>query len=795
MIQPDLPLIGEPLDRVDGRLKVTGGARYTADMPVENLAYGVLITSTVASGRIREMDTSAAERLPGVLAILTPFNAPRIPGGSIQEQGANRQPGAGERASGRGGENATADSGHSPERLNARMPESGHQPSTTNHQPSGGQQRRPPDRKVHLLQETDVFYSGQPIGVAIADTFERAVHAASAVRVRYETNRPATSLEQELRRAFVPKAAGPGLPADSRHGDLESGLRQAAVRVEEVYGTPVETHNPMEVHGTIAMWEGDRLTLYDATQGVFPARQRIAALFGVPPDHVRIISYFVGGGFGSKGPVWSHIPLAAMSARHVGRPVKLLLSRPQQFGPVGFRGETRQTVSLGVDHSGGLTALRHEIVAQTSVFDEFIEPAGASARMLYACPNIATSHRGVRLNSGTPSFTRAPGEAPGVFALECAMDELAYRLNMDPIELRLRNYAESDPDSGHPWSSKSLRECYRVGAERFGWSRRAAQPRATMDGDALVGYGMATATYPSRRMPASALARMEPDGRVVVRSGTAEIGTGTYTVMSQVAAEALGVPTEQVRFELGDTELPEAPISAGSMTCASVGSAVYLAAQALRSKLAQLAIGDARSPLHGLSEPEMAAGEGRLFLKSDPSRGERYTDLLSRSGQRRMEARVDARPGEEQQKYSMHAFGAQFAEVHVDPDLGTVRLARYVASFACGRILNAKTARSQFQGGIVWGIGMALSEETITDPRYGRIVNADLAEYHVPVNADVCPIEILFVDEQDPYVNPIGVKGLGEIGIVGVPAAIANAVYHATGKRIRELPITPDKLL
>ena len=425
----------------------------------------------------------------------------------------------------------------------------------------------------------------------------------------------------------------------------------------------------------------------------------------------------------------------------------------------------------------------------------YIEPVGKSARMLYASPHIETSHRLVEIDQGTPTYMRAPGEASGSFALESAMDELAYALNIDPIELRLRNYAEVDPSKGLPWSSKSLRECYKLGAEKFGWQKRNPQPRSMRDGNYLIGWGMATATYPTNRSPASAIARIMADGTAVVLSGSQDIGTGTYTVMTQVAAEALGLPVSKVRFELGDTKMPETPVSGGSQTAASVSSAVHLAGNQAQSQLLQLALADQKSPLYSSNAEDVIAENGSFFLKNKSSATETYQAILARHGMKMIEARADAKLGEEQKKFSMHAFGAQFAEVRVEPDLGEVRVSRWVGTFGVGRILNAKTANSQLIGGIIYGIGMALMEHTVIDPNLGRVVNHDLAEYHVPVNADVPDIQVLFVDEHDPHINPLGVKGIGEIGITGTAAAIANAVYHATGKRVRDLPITLDKLL
>ncbi len=726
--------IGKPLSRVDGHLKVTGGARYAAEFPVANLVYAVTIQSTIAKGKISQIDTQAAEQLPGVLAVMTHLNAPKVDG--VQ-----------------GGE-----------------------------------------RKLLLLQDDMVRYSGQHIGVVVADTFEHAMQAAAAVQVRYSEEKPTLSLQDNLDQGYVPKGKIPrDEPPDTAHGDVSQGLAAAAVKIEQTYTTPVENHNPMEPHATTAVWQGDRLLLYDATQGVFASKKKVAAVLGIPPENVRTMSYYVGGGFGCKGSVWSHVVLAAIAARQVQRPVKLVLGRTQMFGPVGFRPETIQQVALGATREGKLTALRHAGTSPTSTFDEFVEPVAKTARMIYDCPHIETSHRLVQLNIGTPTFMRAPGESSGSFALESAMDELAYALQIDPIDLRLRNYAEVDPEKGLPWSSKSLKECYQLGAERFGWQKRNPTPRSMREGNTLIGWGMATATYPTNRSPASAIARIMADGTAVVRSGSQDIGTGTYTVMTQVAAEALGLPVEKVRFELGDTEMPETPVSGGSQTAASVGSAVHMAATQARSQMIQLAIADHSSPLYGADAQDISVQDGGLFLKGKSN--ETYADILSRHGLKLMEARADAKPGDERAKYSMHSFGAQFAEVRVEPDSGEVRVTRWVGTFGVGRLLNAKTARSQLIGGIVFGIGMALMEHTVMDPNRGRVVNADLAEYHVPVNADVPAIDVVFIDEHDPYVNPIGVKGIGEIGITGAAAAIANAVYHATGKRIRDLPITLDKLL
>ncbi|MBV9760631.1 MAG: xanthine dehydrogenase family protein molybdopterin-binding subunit [Acidobacteriaceae bacterium] len=736
-------LIGKPLDRIDGRLKVTGGAPYAYEHQVPNAVYATLIVSSIAKGRIVSMETRRAERTPSVLLVMTHLNAPKLP----QLEGQPKKP--------------------------------------------------PTGRVVQVLQDEVVRYANQPIGLVVAESLEAAIEAAHLVEVKYAAEQPELELESRLSQAAAPqKVGGAQDPSATHRGDMQAGMAEADARIEHVYSTPFEVHNPMEPHATIAVWDApDHLTLYDATQGVFTDRARVAQLLGLQAENVHVISPYLGGGFGSKGPVWSHVILAAMAAKQVNRPVKLAVTRPQMFGMLGFRSQTRQAMAAGAKRDGTLTALSHDTVCHTSTFDEFVESASLPSRMLYATPNNSTSHKLIRSDIGTPSFMRAPGESVGTYGLEAAMDELAYELKMDPLELRLKNYAETDPEKNLPWSSKSLRECYRMGAERFGWSKRSPEPRSMRRGNALVGWGMATSEYPTRRSPSNASARLNADGTFSVDAGTQDLGTGTYTIMTQIAADSFGVAANRVKFRLGDTLLPQTPVSGGSQTAASTGSAVYLAAQALREKLIQTAISDARSPLSGESAQDVALENGRLFSRKDPSKGETFQALLARGGQPYLEAQASAKPGPEKERYSMYAFGAQFVEVHVDADLGQIKVARMVGCFGAGRILNAKTARSQLMGGMVWGISLALYEEAHTDYRLGRWVNNNLAEYHVPTNADVGQIEVLWVDEKDDHINPLGAKGIGEIGITGAGAAIANAVFHATGKRVRDLPITLDKVI
>ena len=713
------PSIGEGIDRRDARQKVTGEATYAADVPVAKVAHAVILSSTIARGRVTSIDTSVAKKQPGVIAILTHDNAPRV-----------------------------------------------------DHKPKGKQQN---ERVLQLLQDDQVHYSDQPIAVVVADTLERAQHAALALQVKYKVEAAVADLVSNLGAATPPKKPLPTGPADSSRGDVTADLASAAHKLELVYTTPVQNHNPMETHATIAVWQGsDHLTLYDSTQYVYGVRGRIADIFSIPKENVRVVDHFVGGAFGSKGTPWSHVALAAMAAKVANRPVKLVVTRHQMFALTGHRPKTVQTIALGCDAHGKLAAIRHDVVSETSRFDEFVEGSAQQTRMLYACPSVATSHRIVPIDVPTPTFQRAPGESTGSYALESAMDELAYLAKIDPLELRLRNYAAKDPHENKPWSSKSLRECYKTAADKFGWHKRAMAPRSMHDGKELVGWGMATATYPARQIPnASARCRLRSDGTALVQTASHDLGTGTYTVMSQVAADALGLPVDAVTVELGDTTFPEAPISAGSMTVSSVGPAVKIACK------------NAIEELQKMSKPGELDGDRSAAIRA----------ILSRSGQSELvaEGKTEHRP--ERDHYSCHSFGAQFCEVRVDEELGRVRVARMVGAFAGGKFLNAKTARSQLMGGMVWGIGFALEEHTVRDRRNARAMARDLADYHMPVNADVPDIDVILIDEIDPYVNDVGAKGIGEVGLTGAAAAIANAVYHATGKRIRDLPITVEKLI
>ncbi|MGF6650082.1 xanthine dehydrogenase YagR molybdenum-binding subunit [Paraburkholderia youngii] len=732
-------LIGQPLDRVDGLLKVTGDARYAAEFPGARLAHGVLVTSTIPAGTISSIDASRAEAGPGVLLVMTYQNAPRLPNGGK--------------------------SAFSP----------------------------PAGRYLSLLQDNQVHYSNEPVAVVVADTLEHATDAARQLRIVYQPGTAALDFEQAKAHAHAPDKPQ-GRQTDTQRGSFEDGMQSGDVHIEATYTTPIEHHNPMEPHATMAHWDGPQLTVYDSTQGVSGTAQVLAKTFAIPVSDVRVISPLIGGGFGCKGSSWSHVSLCAMAARQTGRPVRLVLERPQMFGPVGARPRTEQHFVIAARHDGTLTAMRHDSISNTSMIEDWTETCCMVTRMLYAVPNQVTTHRLVQLNVGTPTFMRAPGETTGSFALESAMDELAVALEMDPLALRLKNYADSDPQEHKPWSGKSLRECYQIGAEKFGWSRRSHTPRSMRNGNTLIGMGMATATYPANRSEASALAQILPDGTAVVASGTQDIGTGTYTVMTQVAADALGFTPEQIHFALGDSSLPRAPVSGGSQSAASVSPAVRDAASQARSQLIALALADAASPVHGLPLDDVTVASGWVVSRSQPDKRDPAAAIIARAGGKPIEATATVKPGDEKQKYSFHSFGAVFVEVHVDAELGTIRVPRVVAVYDVGRVLNQKTARSQMMGGIVWGIGAAMQEESTLDERFGRFTNANLAEYHVPVNADIGTIDIAFIDRPDPYINSLGVRGIGEIGITAVVAAIANAVYNATGVRVRDLPITLDKV-
>ena len=731
--------IGEPLTRVDGRAKVTGIAKYAAEFQPGSPTYAVMVTSTIANGTITRMDTLAAQRAPGVLTVMTPANAMKLPGGG----------------------------------------------RAAVHPPAG--------RVLSLLQDTSVHYNNQPIAVVVAESLNEAIYAASLVQVKYQASSPQLDFEAGFAKAY-PKGHGHD-PAMVANGSLDAGMAAGEVKVDQVYRTPMQNHNPMEPHATVAEWQGEMLTLYDATQNISGVKDTVAKALGLPDENVHVLCPFTGGGFGSKGSTWSHVVLAAMAAKVVNRPVKLVLERPQMFGPVGSRPRTYQHVVLAAKRDGVLTAVQHDVYSHTSVIEDFVEPSSNQTRMLYASPAISTSQKLVPLTVGTPTYQRAPGEATGTFAVEIAMDELAYKLSMDPIALRLKNYAEKDPTSNKPFSSKHLRECYAQGAERFGWAKRNPQPRSAKEGHLLVGWGMATATYSANRSAASVSITFQPNGRVIVASGSQDLGTGTYTIMAQVAAATLKMPIDLVDARLGDTRLPKAPGSGGSQSAASVTPAVEAAAQQAMLKLAANSVADPASPFHGLQPDQLTVAGGRIMRVGQPALSEPITALLARNGNQPVSATGSAQPEQDSEANSNHSFGAVFAEVSVDETLGMPHVRRVVAVYDIGTLLNEKTGKSQLIGGIVWGISLALLEQTHLDLRTGRPVNNNLAEYHVPVNADIGDIDVSVLNIPDKKFNSLGARGIGEIGITGAGAAVANAIYHATGKRLRSCPITPDQLM
>jgi xanthine dehydrogenase YagR molybdenum-binding subunit len=745
------PAIGAGLDRVDGRAKVTGAARYSGDVPLPNLAYAVLVGAQVPSGRIVGIDCGAATTADGVIAVLTHLDLPRVA-------------------------------------VRPRL-----FPSLAGLAAHG--------QSFFPMQDDVIHYAGQPVAIVVADTPERAEHAATLVRVSYAETPALTLLDQGREQAYQPETIFGGLvPGRSpTRGDPEAALRDAAVTLDLTYRFAVNHQNPLEPSTTTAVWDDvDRLTLYDSTQGPTATQLSVAELLGLPPTNVRVVSHHVGGSFGAKALVWPHVTLAALAARRVGRPVRLALSREQMFHSCGHREEQEQRIRIGADRTGRLVALIHDKIGLTSQVDDWAEPSLESAAVTYACPNHAGGYRLVRGNVVTPTFVRGPGEATGMFALECAMDELAYAVGVDPLDLRLRNHADTDPASGRPWSSKGLTECYRRGAELIGWADRDPTPGVRRDGQWLVGTGMATAAYPVAApiSPQRARARMYGDGSAVVEAGISEFGTGALTAMTQVAADALGLPVARVRFVGGSTDLPNVAAAVGSAGAGATSAAVHLAGTRLRDQLVRHAVADPGSPLHGADPEEIVVRDGRMCRRDAPEVGETYAELMTRNHLPDVEALGTWTPvPPAASDHAMHTFGAQFAEVAVDADLGRVQVRRLVGVFAPGRVLNRRTAHGQLVGGMLWGLSQALLEATRMDPHTGRYANENLADYLVATNADAPDVVVETIEVPDDVVNPLGVKGVGEIGIVGTAAAIANAIHHATGRRVRSLPITLEALL
>ncbi len=763
-------IIGKPVDRKDGRLKVTGGAAYAYEYFPKNLTYAVTVQSPISKGRIRSIDATAAKAHKGVVEVITYKN-------SIQLHQIDLQ------------------------------------------QAEGG---RPGEKDLLPLQSDRIFYNGQHVAIVVANTFQAAEHGAALLKIEYDEEKPLATLEQGMADKYQPKSGLGGAQAQTQKGDTDKALDDSPVKSEHTYETPVYHHNAMEPHAATAIWEGDQVTIHDTTQAVFSTRAMVAQMLGIAAEKVRILSPYVGGGFGSKGFMWPHAIMTAMAAKQVGRPVKLTLNRMQMFTTAGRRTRTIQEIALGAGNDGKLNAVRHATTSETSFVDEFVEQAGVATKMLYPAAHLDVTHSLVRLNKVTPCPTRAPGEAVGMYAYEVAIDELAEKLNMDPLELRLINYAEKHPE-GKEWSEKSLKECYQKGADTIGWKSRNTTPRSMQEDGMLVGYGMATATYPANRQPSTVKVKLYDDGRAVAASATQDIGTGTYTVMAQILAQNIGVSVENSEFKLGDSTMPKGANSGGSQTSASVGAALMAGALQAKSKAIKMAIADKKSPLYQAEELAVKVENGKLFLESNLAKGETYAQLLKRNKMKVLEAegftnvstrnppqKEQPKPGEpkkeenpfakadedtKRENFAFHSFGAHYVKVHVDPLTGTVRVKKVVSVMDVGTILNEKTARSQIIGGIIWGLGQALTEATEYDTNTARPVTKDLADYHVPCHADIPEFDIQFIGKPDFNISPVGSRGIGEIGTTGITAAIINAVHHATGKRIRSLPATPDKVM
>jgi xanthine dehydrogenase YagR molybdenum-binding subunit len=713
------PSAGQPVARVDGRLKVTGAARYAADNPIPDLVHGVLVCSTVSRGTVESIDTKAALDHPDVIRVLADFTGVTLP-----------------------------------------------------------------------FDVRQVSFFGQPVAIVIANTLDAATHGAGLVQVRYRTETPVTDIDNRAAQ-HEPSTLGP----DYSRGDPDAVLRDSPVSVDATYSIARNYHNPMEIPATIAQWDGDRLTVWDKVQGINLAQQAYSKAFGIPVDSIRVISPFVGGAFGSAGETWPHQLLAAFAARQMRRLVKLSLTRPQMYAAIGYRPASWQRLAIAADRDGRFTATIQESRVEISRYPGFEDPITEGTRLLYRCPAFRASARIVPLDISSPTYMRGPGAVTGAFALESAIDELAHQIGMDPIEIRLRNEPDRDDSTGTPFSTRRLTDCFRQGADTFGWSRRNPTPGVTRQGDLLIGMGTAAALYHVVRSESSASARINADGTAEVFAAASDIGPGTYTSMTQMVADGLGLPLSRVRFSLGDSRFPKAATQYGSQTMLSVGNSMALTATMLRDRFIRTAVVDPGSPLNGLRPDDVVVTDGRMHARTDPGRGESYQDLLRRRGWPHLDATNTYSPDDAKTRYSMHSYGAVFAEVAVDPLLGTVRIRRIYAVYDSGRIINPKLAHSQAIGGMIQGIGMALLEHGEIDHRDGRLVNANLSDYLVPVNADVLALDAAFLPAEDTIAGPIGVKGLGEVVMVGVPGAIANAVFNATGKRIRDLPITIEKLL
>ena len=730
-------IIGQDVTRIDGRLKVTGAATYATEHAIENVAYGIPVASTVANGQITSIDTTEAQPMPGVLAILHHGNVEPL---FRPAQGFEKMVRAGE--------------------------------------------TRPP------FEDEEIYYYGQYVALVIANTFEEGQAAAAKVRINYQITKPRLRLSDN--------APEPEPTSKYSRGDADSAFAQATVTLDQTYTTPVETHNPMEMHATIAVWnkDKDKLTLYETTQGVVNHHNTVCQMLNMPLESVHIVSPFVGAGYGSKLFPWPQSLMAAVAARHVGRPVKVTVPRSLMFTSTGHRPATQQRVRLGATPDGKLVSIRHDVLQETSMVDNYVERCTDPTPILYSCPNVFAIQHLVQLNVGTPTPMRGPGTTPGLFAIESAMDELAVKLNLDPLELRIRNYAERDEGSNKPWSSKHLRECYQQGAERFGWTKRNPKIGSMRNGDLILGWGMGTCTWPGNRSSAEVRTRLLADGSARVSCACQDIGTGTYTIFAQVVADKTGLPIEKIQVVLGDSELPPGPTSGGSAATATVLPAIVKATDQAIQTILTVAVKTDKSPFQNADPKTLRMSAGRIHSQDKPpDSGTPFQEILS---MRRLSA-VDAQAKTEEdpasKQYSSHSFGAHFCEIEYDPLIARLRVSRWVSVIDGGKIINAKTGHSQIVGGVVMGIGMGLFEETIYDPRNGHPINNNFADYMVPTNKDIPEIDCILLDFPDPIINEYGARGIGEIGLTGVASALASAVYHATGVRVRNLPIRIEDVL
>jgi xanthine dehydrogenase YagR molybdenum-binding subunit len=739
--------IGDPLSRVDGRLKVTGHARYAAEHPVADLLYGWVVSSGIAKGRITAIHEDAARAVSGVVEIITHKNRPDLP---------------------------KADSAYQ-------------------------EQVAPPGSPFRALFSDEIQYSLQPVVLVVAQDLETARYAASLIKIEYETAEHNTDFRLAQAERYMPSKKRSGYTPTKNRGDVDAGLAEATHRIARTYHMGTHVHNPMEMHATTVVWEGaGRVTVYDKTQGSQNTQKYLSQVFGLKAENVRILNPYVGGAFGSGLRPQYQSYLAMLAATMLERSVRVVMTRPQMFSHV-HRPEAMQAVTLGTDDKGHLLGIRNEATTATSRFEDYMENVVNWGLMAYASPNAEADYKVAPIDTYTPGDMRAPGAATGMNLFEIAMDEMAFEVGLDPLDFRLLNYSEKDAMHDTPYTSKALREAYAEGAAKFGWERRSQAPRSMQDGTDLVGWGLATGMWDATFQKSSARARLSANGELLIETASSDIGTGTYTILAQIASDTLGIPVDQIQVKIGDSHLPMSPIEGGSWTAASAGAAVEATCRSLGEKLFKAAEKVRNSPLEGIKADDVMFDHGRLVSKSEPTKSVSYGEAITATGEASLEVEEAVSAGVSgmisQMRKSRNTHSAVFAEVKIDEELGVVRVTRVVCAVAAGRIINPKTARSQILGGVVMGIGMALHEETFVDHRLGRIMNHDLAEYHVPANADIGDIEVIFVNEPDPEVTPMGVKGVGEIGIVGTAAAVANAIFHATGKRLRDLPITIDKII